>query len=89
MAKVAYVPYSADYEELFTFCGITLPTDDFGGQTGWDAGLFGAAVAQAQEYLGDASNWEGQDEAYIERLYNLLEYYPVYYWSTEAPTIYG
>ena len=91
MAKVSYVPYSKDYEDLFAFCGISLPTADFGGQTGWDPAAFAAAANEAILFLDNNMDTlaEQYGEETIEGWYGMLENYTVTFWSTEAPSIYG
>lgn len=90
MAKVSYVPYNQDYADLFDYLGMDVPTADFGGNLGWDVSVFGAAVVQAQDFLTNPDNWGDLTDDQIDGWLNLLSSsYPVYYWSTEAPTIYG
>lgn len=83
MAKVSYVPYSEDYASLFVFCGISLPTADYGGTEGWDAAAFSAAAVAAQDYLNDNLTDENADQ--FETYFAMLENYSVFYWSTEKP----
>lgn len=90
MAKVSYVPFSQDFADLFTFCGIDLPTADFGGKRGWAADLFAAAATQAFDYLNNNYDQllEQLGEETLEGWYDKLDNYSVFYWSTEKP-IYG
>lgn len=82
MPKVAYVPYSEDYANLFSFCGISLPVGDYGGNQGWDAPSFSDALGQAWDYL--IENPGGVDDATLDHWFELASGdYPVNYWSTE------
>lgn len=83
MSRVSYVPYSEDYATLFAFCGIDLPTEDFGGNQGWYADAFAQAAVQAQDYLND--NFTDENAEAFEHYFGLLESYNIFYWSTEAP----
>jgi len=84
MARVSYVPFDQDYATLFAFCGISLPTTDFGGKQGWDAELFSAAAIEAKEYLDN--HWDDDQAETFETWFDKLDNYGVYYWSTESPT---
>ncbi len=83
MSKVSYVPYSDDYAELFAYCNIDLPTEDFGGNRGWYADAFSNAAVQAQDYL--YNNYSDENAETFDKFISLLDNYSVSYWSTESP----
>ena len=83
MAKVSFVPYDSTYAALFEYCQVSISTQDFGGQEGWDAATFASAVNAARAYLDD--NYPENEEAAMqyESWYNMLDNYTVVYWSLE------
>ena len=86
MAKTPYVPYSDLFEDLFTFCGVTVPTlADFGGTQGWVESDFQTALGLARTYLNN--NYpEDEDDPLVETYesyYAMMKNYTVNYWSTE------
>ena len=83
MAKIPYVPFNESWVTLFTFCGIDLPTSDFGGQAGWGKDEFQNALYQVEDYLFE--NWDDDQEELFESYYTMAQSsYSVRYWSTEA-----
>lgn len=91
MSRVSYVPYSQDFADVFAFCGIELPTSEYGPNTGWDAAAFSTARGQAKDYLDSLyDNDDPDDDVQADYYYDMLENgdYTVFYWSTESP-IYG
>ena len=85
MAKTSYVPYSEVFEELFAFCGISLPVADFGGKQGWLSSDFSAARIQAWDYLNNHYPDDGTEaeQEQFETWFDMLDNYSVNYWSTE------
>ncbi|MBQ1361796.1 MAG: hypothetical protein IIY43_01955 [Oscillospiraceae bacterium] len=83
MAKVSFVPYDSTYAALFEYCQVSIPTQDFGGQEGWDATAFASAVNAARTYLDEHYPEDETEAAAFEDYYNMLDNYTVVYWSLE------
>lgn len=87
MAKVSFVPYDAAYLDLFAFCEIDLPTQDFNGQEGWELSQFQNALTEARERLDE--RWDTEDPDVLQGYFDFLDTHPynILFWSTEAPYI--
>ena len=91
MAKIAYVPYDATMDAIFSALGISISTGNFGGVTGWSAADYSAARAAAwdalngDEYLENGFDYDNNGTDDWEDVAVLVTgEYPIAYWSTDS-----